>query len=78
MDAPALLDLGKMILAAAGMGACVWSVQGALSTVLPGGKLGELLCLSLCAGLGVALYFLLVLLLRVDEAKLVVSLIKKK
>lgn len=77
LDGPALLDLGKMLLAAAGMGVCVWSAAGALSPALPGGKPGELLCLGLCAGLGVAVYFLLVLLLRVDEAKLVVSLVKK-
>lgn len=78
LDGPALLDLGKMLLAAAGMGACVWGAVGVLSSALPGGKLGELLCLGLCAGLGVVLYFLLALLLRVDEVKLIVTLVNKR
>ena len=36
-----------------------------------------MLCLALCTGLGVVLYFVLALLLRVREARLVVSLIRK-
>ena len=78
LEGSALLDMVKMLLAAAVMGACVWSVLGVLPALLPGGKLGELLCLGLCAGLGAALYFLLALLLRVDEVKLVVSLVRRK
>ena len=78
LSGPDLLDLGKMLLAAAVMGGFVWRIAEGLPLILPGGKLGELLCLGLCAGLGVALYFLLALLLRADEARLALSLIKKK
>ena len=70
-------DLLKMALAAAVMGLCVSVGLGALEGVLPGGKMGELLTLGLCAGGGAALYFLLVLLLRVEEAGLCLSLVKK-
>lgn len=77
LDSAGLLDLGKMLLAAAVMGACVRYALGGLGTLLPAGKLGELACLAACAALGVALYFLLALLLRVDEAGLCVSLVKK-
>ena len=60
------------------MGLCVRAVLEAASPLLPAGKLGELACLALCAGLGAALYFALALLLRVDEARMAVSLVKKK
>ena len=66
-----------MTLAAAGMGGCVWGALRALEPFLPIGKPGEILALTLCAGLGVFLYFLLSLFLRVEEAGLCVSLVKK-
>ncbi len=77
LDGSALADLGKAALAAAAMGLCVQAVQKGLTPLLPAGKMGEALCLALCAGLGVVLYFVLALLLRVREARLVVSLIRK-
>ena len=77
LDRSALAGLAKMALAAAGMGLCVSAVLGPLSARLPGGKLGETLALGLCAGLGAALYFALTLLLRVEEAGLALSLVKK-
>lgn len=77
LDGSALADLGKAALAAAAMGLCVQAVQKGLTPLLPAGKMGEALCLALCAGLGVVLYFILALLLRVREARLVVSLIRK-
>lgn len=78
LDGGALPDLIKMALSALVMGLCVRAAPGVLSPLLPAGKPGELLCLGLCAGLGVALYFALTLILRVDEAKLVVSLARRK
>ena len=75
LDGGALLDLGKMALAALVMGRCVRLLPELLS--LPGGKAGELLCLGLCALAGVVLYFVLALILRVDEARLCASLMKK-
>lgn len=77
LDGPALLDLCKMALSSAAMGACVWAALERLSPLLPAGKLGELACLGAGAALGVILYFALALLLRVDEARLAVSFIKK-
>ena len=78
LDRAALLDLGKMVLAAAGMGLCVQFMAGRLSILLSGGKLGELVTLGLCALAGAALYFLLALVLRVEEAGAVLALVKKK
>ena len=78
LDRAALMDLGKMVLAAAGMGLCVQLMVGRLSILLSGGKLGELVTLGLCALAGAALYFLLALILRVEEAGAVLSLVKKK
>jgi len=77
LDGSALWDLGKMTLAAAAMGLCVWTALNFLAPLLPAGKVGEVLLLGLCALLGVALYFLLALLLRVEEAGLCVSIVKK-
>ena len=77
LDGSTLANLGKAALAAAAMGLCVRAAQEGLTPLLPAGKMGEALCLALCAGLGVVLYFVLALLLRVREARLVVSLIRK-
>ncbi len=74
----AAVGLAKMALAAAVMGGCVWAVLGGLAPLLPAGKAGEVLCLGACAGLGAVLYFVLALLLRVEEAELVVSLIRRR
>lgn len=72
-----LPDLAKMTLAAAAMGLCVRTALGALTPLLPTGKLGEALCLAACAALGAVLYFVLTLIMRVDEAKMVISLARK-
>ena len=78
MGAGELVNLCKTALASAVMGLCVRAVLETAAPLLPAGKLGELACLALCAGLGAALYFALALLLRVDEARMAVSLVKKK
>ena len=78
LGAGELVNLCKTALASAVMGLCVRAVLEAASPLLPAGKLGELACLALCTGLGAALYFALALLLRVDEARMAVSLVKKK
>lgn len=77
LDGPALLDLLKMAAASVAMGLCVRWALGALAGLLPAGKLGELICLGVCAALGAALYFALALALRVEEAGLCVSLARK-
>ena len=73
-----LLDLGKMLLATLGMAAAVWLAGRALGGLLPGGKLGELLLLGLCAGLGMAVYFLLSALLRLEEMELARAFLRRK
>ena len=78
LGAGELVNLCKTALASAVMGLCVRAVLETAAPLLPAGKLGELACLALCAGLGAALYFALALLLRVDEARMAVSLVKKK
>ena len=76
LNGGSLADLGKMALSALVMGLCVSAALGVLAPILPGGKGGELLCLGFCVLLGAALYFVLTLVLRVDEARLCVSVVK--
>ena len=58
-------------------GLCAWGALVLLSPLLPGGKLGELLCLGLCALLGVGVYALLTLALGLQEARLGLDLVKR-
>ena len=71
-------DLLKMLAAAAVMGLCAHGVLGVLELALPAGKVGELLSLGLCALFGLAVYFLMAVLLGLQEAKLVISLFTKR
>ena len=71
-------DLLKMLAAAAVMGLCAHGVLGVLEMALPAGKVGELLSLGLCALFGLAVYFLMAVLLGLQEAKLVISLFTKR
>jgi len=73
-----VLDLLKMLCAAALMGLCAYGALAWLTGVLPAGKMGELLALGLCAAFGAAVYFLLSWILRLPEAKLISSLVKKR
>lgn len=77
LDRGMVADLVKMIAASLAMGLCAGAVLSALTSILPAGKLGELVCLGLCALAGLIVYFLLVLILGVQEAKLSVTLIKQ-
>ena len=78
LDGGMARDLLKMLLSAAATGLAAAGTLYLLGGVLPGGKLGELLCLGGCALVGLAVYFLLTLALAVPEAKLVVSLARGK
>ena len=71
------LDFGKMLLAALGMSGAVWLARRGLESLLPAGKLGELILLGACAALGAAVYFLLSALLRLEEMGLARSIWKK-
>ena len=57
LDRALCLDFFKMLAAAAVTGLTAWLLLGWLGSVLPAGKMGELLSLALCAGGGVAVYF---------------------
>ena len=70
------LDVLKMAAAAAATGLCA---AGVLAIVpLPVGKLGELLGLGLAALAGVIVYFLMALAMGLSEARMVISLGKRK
>jgi len=68
------LDALKMLLAAAVTGLCAAGLAAVLPGILPAGKLGELLELGVCALAGVTVYFLMALLLGLDEARMVLTL----
>ena len=76
LDGGFIADFIKMALAALVMGLCAAGVLAGLTALLPAGKVGEVLSLGLCAGTGVAVYFLMALVLGIPEAKLSLSLIK--
>ena len=73
-----LVDIGKMLLSAAGMAAAVWLIRGGLAGLVPEGKLGEVLLLAGCALVGAAVYFVLCALLRLDEMKLALRAVAQR
>ena len=70
-------DLLKMLLATALMFAVVAAVGGGCTAILPGGKLGLLLTLGVSAGAGVAVYFVVSYLFRLEEARMSADLVKR-
>ena len=49
-----------------------------LESLLPAGKLGELILLGACAALGAVVYFLLSALLRLEEMELARAFLRRK
>ena len=72
-----VVDFGKMLLSAVCMAVVVWLTRNWLGGILPSGKLGELVQLGVCAVEGVAVYFLLVTLLGLEEARLVRDMLRR-
>ena len=70
-------DLVKMLLATGAMFAVVAAVGGGCTALLSGGKLGLLLTLGVSAGAGVAVYFVVSYLFRLEEARMSVQLVKR-
>ena len=71
------IDLLKMLAASVVMALCAnWTRQG-INGLLPVGKLSDLIALGLCALVGVIVYFVLALVLRIQEATLTLSLFKR-
>ena len=58
------------------MGLATAAMLSGLTTVLPTGKLGELVSLCVCVVFGLLVYFFLTLGLRLSEAKLILSVLK--
>ena len=77
LDRALCLDFFKMLAAAAVTGLTAWLLLGWLGSVLPAGKMGELLSLALCAGGGVAVYFGVTLSMGMEEAAMTAALIKR-
>lgn len=65
-----LLELGKMLLSAVAMSAVAWGVLEVTGGLLPG-KIGLLISIAAAALAGVVVYFLLALVMGLDEAVLV-------
>ncbi len=73
-----VLDFFKMLAASAVMGVCANAVLKIVSSAVPAGKLGEVISLGACALTGVAVYFILVLVLRLQEVQLVLSAVRNR
>ena len=72
-----MADFVKMLLSTAVMFAVVTAVGGAVQALLPGGKLGILLGLGVSALAGVAVYFIVSYVLKLEEARMSAALVKR-
>ena len=70
-------DMLKMLLATVLMSAAAWGVWRMTGALLSGSKLTILIGLGLCAGVGMVVYFLAALLLKLDEAHVCADLAKR-
>ena len=77
LDAPFVRDLGKMLLAAVATGLAAVGTQALLTSFLPAGKVGQLLCLGGCALVGMVVYALLTLAMGLEEARLGLVFVKR-
>ena len=77
LDGGFLADLVKMLLATVIMFVVVTAAGGAAQVLLPGGKLGVLLGLGISALAGVAVYFIVSYVLKLEEARMSAALVKR-
>ena len=70
-------EIVKMLLSAAVMFAVVTALGGAVTPLLPAGRLGLLLSLGTSAGAGLLVYFAAAYLFKISEARLAAGLLKK-
>jgi putative peptidoglycan lipid II flippase len=77
LDRGMVLDVIKMTAAALIMGVCAGGVLSLSASLLPAGKVGELMSLGLCALSGLAVYFLLSVVFGLQEAKLSISMFRQ-
>lgn len=72
-----MVDLLKMLICALLMAAVVLGLMQGVETLLPAGKLGLIFELGVCAGMGLAVYFAAAYLLKLEEARMSVDLVKR-
>lgn len=75
---PFIKELGKMLLASLGMGAVVYGALNGLEQVLPAGFFGTLMAVGITAVLGILLYAILTVVLRVNIAGMVLDMGRRK
>lgn len=77
LDKHLLLQLGRMLVAAAGMLVLVWGCREILLPILSGRVLGQILLLCICGGVGVVSYMLFARLLKIEEGAFVFDTLKR-
>lgn len=74
----ALLDFAKMLLASAMMGAAVWFAQGSLTPHLGDGLIARVIVVAAPTLLGVVVYFMLAVLLRISTVAQIKALLRRR
>lgn len=77
LDKGFVLQIGRMLLAAAGMLVPVLGCKWLLLPRLGGRVLGQILLLCICGGVGVTAYMLFARLLKIEEGEFVFGMLKK-
>ena len=77
LDKHLLLQLGRMLVAAAGMLVLVWGSREILLPMLSGRVLGQILLLCICGGIGLVSYMLFARLLKIEEGAFVFDTLKR-
>lgn len=76
LDKSLVGQIGKMLLAAAGMLVLVFGCKMAVTSVM-GGLIGQIILLCVCGGVGIVSYMIFVKLLKIEESDFVFDIIKK-
>lgn len=77
LDKGFVLQIGRMLLAAAGMLVPVLGCKWLLLPRLGGRVLGQILLLCICGGVGVAAYMLFAKILKIEESEFVFGMLKR-
>ena len=76
LDKSLVGQIGKMLLAAAGMLVLVFGCKMAVASVM-GGLIGQIILLCVCGGVGLVSYMIFAKLLKIEESDFVFDIIKK-
>ena len=71
------VDMAKIAVSAAVMGVCVMAVKGLVSSFAGAGFMASLMVAGIAVATGMVVYGLLVVLLKVDEARIALSFVKR-